>query len=688
MSLATDSKPINPTMQLVWLLGIRFAVIGFSLVASLATIALLDGSSVLLAKRMLWPLVGFLAASLGSWWWVKRYAYSPRFVVTQLSIDVLLVTSIVYGTGGAISPFLFLYLPVVMVAAVLGSRLTALMTAAASGACYLGLTIALKVAWLVPLDGSVGVETPSSGLALQLTGLCSAMVLVAIATSYLMQTISKRDAQVAQSQKDLHQVSEQQAHLIESLPESMCVVDPSGHIRTWNKALSELFHVSDRTLRGADLLTALQNIATHSTVLREDSGYSGELSLLFNDESEERNIRCASRPLPEQGGYVVMFQDISELRSVEEQLELQDRMARLLSATSEPSAPSPRKLGEFVGESVVMQKVFSLITRVAKSDATILVHGESGTGKELVARAVHQESSRFNQPFIAVNCGAIPETLLESEFFGHKKGSFTGAHADHPGLFQRASGGTLFLDEIGELPTLMQAKLLRALQEKSIRPVGGERDYTVDVRIIAATNRNLKKEIENGNFREDLYYRLNVISINLPALRERKEDIPLLVSSIMKRLMSQRRVGSEPGASLIGSAPATLPPQTLQLLVNYTYPGNVRELENILERAFVLGGAVVLPEHLPEALRADSTTSQTSSSSNPETTIIIDESVEFPVDLERILESLERRYIESALERSGGVKKKAAKLLGINFRSLRYRLQKFGLHDDADSEAP
>jgi len=269
-----------------------------------------------------------------------------------------------------------------------------------------------------------------------------------------------------------------------------------------------------------------------------------------------------------------------------------------------------------------------------------------------------------------VNCGAIPENLIESELFGHKRGAFTGAETDNTGLFRQADGGTIFLDEIGELPIHMQTKLLRTIQQKAVRPVGGDRDIPINVRIVAATNRTLKKEIELGNFREDLFYRLNVININLPPLRDRKEDLPLLINSTLKRLLKS-------------DATPVIPPATITLLLHYTYPGNVRELENILERALVLGGEVLLPEHLPDSIRVPNEPS-TPSRKGGITEIIVDESIEFPIKLDDLLGGIERRYLEVALVKTNGARKKAADLLGMNFRSFRYRLQKFGIKDDGD----
>ncbi len=346
-----------------------------------------------------------------------------------------------------------------------------------------------------------------------------------------------------------------------------------------------------------------------------------------------------------------------EHRTLESKLALQEKMAHLLASSDESIIGKPRAFRDFIGESDLMKGIFKLISRAATTDATVLVSGESGTGKELVARALHSASARADKPFIAVNCGAIPENLIESELFGHKKGSFTGATTDSIGLFRQANGGTIFLDELGELPASMQVKLLRVLQEQSVRPVGSPTDLPINVRIIAATNRNLKKEVKEGRFREDLFYRVNVINIHLPPLRERKEDIPALVSSFIKRLSKD-------------NDPPQVSPSALDMLTSYGYPGNVRELENILERAIVLGPDVITPEHLPDYLYS------TISHKN-DTQILCFEDLTLPVDLDKILEMVEKRYIEIALEKTGGAKKRAADLLGINFRSFRYRLAKF-----------
>jgi two-component system response regulator PilR (NtrC family) len=312
---------------------------------------------------------------------------------------------------------------------------------------------------------------------------------------------------------------------------------------------------------------------------------------------------------------------------------------------------------DLIGKSKPMRRVYDLITRVAPTPTTVLVTGESGTGKELVARAIHRHSDRSDGPFVPINCGAIPENLIESELFGHVKGAFTGASADKEGVFAAASGGTLFLDEVGELPLNTQVRFLRVLQEKRVKPVGGARELPIDCRILAATNRDLGEDVEEGEFRKDLYYRLNVIQIDLPPLRERGEDIRLLIEHYVRRY-----------AERLGRPIEGVEAEAMRTLLDYEYPGNVRELQNIVERAVTLEtdgliGSDVLPYHLQE-----------------DSVARVARDIEIPeegLDLEKMVARLERTLISRALERTEGVKKDAAKLLGISFRSLRYRLDKY-----------
>jgi two-component system response regulator PilR (NtrC family) len=315
-----------------------------------------------------------------------------------------------------------------------------------------------------------------------------------------------------------------------------------------------------------------------------------------------------------------------------------------------------RGFDNFIGESRQMQDIFDTIRKAADGLSNVLVTGESGTGKELVARAIHDESPRRNGPFVSVNCGAIPETLMESELFGHVKGAFTGAVANTVGLFSAAAGGTLFLDEVTEVPSSVQVKLLRAIQEREIRRVGDTRDIKVDVRLIAASNRDVAKAVADGALREDLFYRLNVIPVHLPPLRERREDIPPLVAHFITRL------GAELGRPVRGATP-----EALAILESYRWPGNVRELENVIERALVLGSGDTLDARaLPPDLQRPRD--------------VQDISVEIPeegLDLEATLSQVEQRYMQMALARTGGVQTRAAELLRVSFRQFRYKLQKY-----------
>jgi len=310
-----------------------------------------------------------------------------------------------------------------------------------------------------------------------------------------------------------------------------------------------------------------------------------------------------------------------------------------------------------VGTSLPMQKVYEMMGQVAATRTNVLVSGESGTGKELVARGIHDLSERREKPFVAVNCGAIPENLLESELFGHMKGAFTGAVQSNPGLFETADAGTLFLDEIGELPQSLQVKLLRVIQERTVRRVGGNSDRSVDVRLVAATNRNLHEEAVAGRFREDLYYRLNVIQITLPPLRDRMDDVPLLVQHFVEKY--SRDLG-KPVSGLCAGA--------MERVLAYDFPGNVRELENAIEHAVALcRNESIEEEALPPSVlspRCPAGAGHLSAGG---------------AKLDEMVNAYERELLREALECSGGVKKRAAQLLGISFRSFRYRLEKLGI---------
>ena len=336
-----------------------------------------------------------------------------------------------------------------------------------------------------------------------------------------------------------------------------------------------------------------------------------------------------------------------------EQLRALVRSALSLADRAEPPAKGQRLLGE----SAPLVLVRQLIAKLARTQAPVYISGESGSGKELAARLIHENGARRDKPFVPVNCGAIPETLMESEFFGYKKGAFTGAAEDREGFFQAANGGTLFLDEVAELPLAMQVKLLRAIQEKRVRKVGATQEDPVDVRIICATHQKLAALVAAGRFRQDLFYRINVIELAMPPLRECREDVPRIAAAILERL-----------AAASGTPPARLTPEALAALGRYDFPGNIRELENILERAVALsaGGAIDVDELrlMPSAAEAEPVAERSGA-------------------LPDYLDDLERKAILEALAKTGFNRTAAAKLLGITFRQLRYRMQRLGIRDDS-----
>ncbi len=330
---------------------------------------------------------------------------------------------------------------------------------------------------------------------------------------------------------------------------------------------------------------------------------------------------------------------LEKIQGLEQTLAVAEDVAEVCQEVADAALPLA-----MVGDSLAMREVFSLVRRVAETPWSVLIRGETGTGKELIARLLHLLSPQRAAPFVEVNCAAIPETLFESELFGHERGAFTGAARQRRGRFELAQGGTLFLDEVGELPPPLQAKLLRALQEKRISRVGGEQDILVDARVVAATNRDLRQMVETGGFREDLFFRLNVFEIEVPPLRQRREDIPALVKLFVERYARR---------------PVQLAPETLDVLIKYAWPGNVRELEHLIQRSLTLvRGSVLRPLDLPPEVR------RTETGSGP---------------LQERLDTVERELLRSALEQTEGVQTRAAEILGISERVLRYKMTKHGL---------
>lgn len=371
------------------------------------------------------------------------------------------------------------------------------------------------------------------------------------------------------------------------------------------------------------------------------------------------------------------FDFVSKPVNLELLRNLVDTALNLKPISDEPSESglSPTLLGD----TDVMQSLRKQIEKLARSQAPIYISGQSGSGKELAARSIHELGPHREGAFIPVNCGAIPSELMESEFFGHLKGSFTGANSDKEGLFQAANGGTLFLDEVADLPLSMQVKLLRAIQEKAVRPIGSQQETAVDVRILSATHKDLAAEVEKGNFRQDLYYRLNVIELRMPSLKERRDDIPLLAQHLLARIAAEYKTD-----------PPTISDEAMEALKSYSFPGNVRELENVLERAFTLcendvisaedlslSGAGVITPDFPEASAEDHKVSTSERNKiDEENSQSLPQNIE---DLDSYLENIEKNVIVEALEATRWNKTAAAKKLGITFRALRYKLKKLDL---------
>ncbi len=444
--------------------------------------------------------------------------------------------------------------------------------------------------------------------------------------------------------------------VVETMEEGLMIVNPSGIIVSVNKAFEEMVKYSREELIGkrcnvlnCDIcMGVLTNIDGHwCELFRSRKVKRKKCILTRKDGSRLHVLKNASLLYDEEGnvlGAVETLTDLSEVLKKERQIEEFRKQLR-----------GENGFCGIVGGSPIMQRLFQLIENASKSDAPVIIYGESGTGKELVAQAIHKLGSRSNGPFVKVNCAALSETLFESELFGHVKGAFTGAHQNRKGRFEMAHHGDIFLDEIGDLPELMQVKLLRVLEEKEIERVGDSRPIKVDVRIISATNKDLKKMVEEGRFRKDFYYRINVIPIFVPPLRERREDLPLLVEHFISR--NRLKTAKEiKGVSR----------EVMELFYDYPWPGNVRELRSVIEYAFVVcDGPLIQREHLIPSMK---TSPPFSSLDKPTTS-----------DFLKTKELQEKEQLITALKEAGGSRTKAAKLLGVSRVTVWKRMKKYGL---------
>lgn len=660
-----SSRTLQPISKLI---ALRIAILILALIATSFQAWLSDQSQLLYPRTDFFVLAILFTIATASALWVRAFGYSAAFNKFQIIVDPLIVTGIVYRTGGPVSPFVFLYIPLGMFAVFYLTNREKIAVIGLSITLYVSLIFAMRWSLIAPTWYFDPNEASSHSLVQQTIGLLGAMAIIGAATDFLRRSIENRERQVAESILSVQSLGEHQRTILNSMPDAVVTTDLTGLVTSANSAAHLLFSATTE-MTEKPLEEIAQSCMPNFSVHRTNSASFGKVReyQVVDPKRGRRVIECLEQSIGDEKdpfrGILYYFRDVTEQRELEKQRKL---VSEYQQAVERRDSSSFRVVGTsgLIGESRLFQKVLDLVERVAPSDATVLLNGESGTGKELIARAIHQQSRWSSGPFVPVNCGAIPESLIESELFGHKKGAFTGAIADRIGYFREAMNGTLFLDEIGELPLSVQAKLLRVLQERVVRPVGGSGDISINVRIITATNKNLKREAEAGRFREDLYYRINVVNITLPPLRERREDLPLLISHFLEQARQD------------GQPPPELASETLRLLVSYWYPGNIRELENIIERATVLGGSLILPEHLP-----DSVFSSRDKGGGPlsETKVI-----ELPCDLDGILSALEKEYLLAALDKSGGSRREASDLLGVNLRSLRYRIQKFGLESGTD----
>ena len=666
LSSAYIAQPVGGFMLALrmCILGLGLALVSY-LYFSTEELADLQGQTLFVVIAILFGISAISGFSI-----INR-RYSRWINVAELLVDSSVITGIIYISGGPVSPLLFAYLPFLIVVTFTAGRSLGLVVMGLSISLYSLLVYALNHKWLTAFNDYFNYQMPAEAVLWQVGGLFFSMFLVVIAADYLRNRIAVSSSAANSSLSLLERVRAQQHALFDEIPSGLVLLDQDLRVLQLNRTSQNILSSYSSRLIGADFDLIWKTLTgTTWSAWQDELNNKPTMEISYCDIGSKQSVNLlvackqiilnANEPV----GTLVLMQDVTQLRALELQLAAQDQISQLLSAPSKPQVLKSSELDKFVGESPAMQLVIDSVRKLTNSMANVLITGDSGTAQELIAKALHYERVLAPKPFVAVNCGAIPADLIESQLFGHKKGSFTGASTDHKGFFEQANGGTIFLDEIGELPLNLQTKLLRVIQERVIRPVGAEKDQAVNVRIVSATNRDLSRDVINGKFREDLLYRINVVNLVLPALRERRDDIPLLVKGILRKLVGQQQ--DLPVVS----------PAALKLLLEYNYPGNIRELENILERAYVFNQQVILPENLT-----------IEKGINPmrgaETQILQLDQMLLPTELDKILGEVERRYLETAIQRSNGSKKQAAELLGINFRSIRYRLDKFGIASDS-----
>lgn len=682
MSSVSEAKTVsherqNLTEKIRWLLLLRVVIVSFFFGAcALNQFFQIEHGLTSLVNLSL-PLILAYAISIASVWALPRIQNLSLFAHAQVSFDVLLITGIIWMTGDIASPFSFLYNLAVMNAAILLFYRGAFFAAANSSICYTVLVLWSRYESLAG-NGSPLYWSPPITVILNI----GSFFAIAWLSGFLVDKVNETEQLLKEKQIDYQELDAFKEALLQGIGSGVAITDNKGQINYFNHQAQILTALEEAQVKGKGLEQIFvglnydfQRPHKVATVVAEELPFSGPKGL-------PRQIRITLAPLSDAHevliGFVAILEDITKQKQIEEKIRLEEelRQAREV-ALSQTAAVIDN--GEFhfegiIGKSGGIEKIYQLIQKVAGSSTHVLISGESGTGKEIVARAIHLNGPRKNKPFVAINCGAIPEMLIESELFGHARGAFTGAVADHTGLFKQADQGTVFLDEVGELPLHLQVKLLRVLQEKSFTPVGGSKPIKVDVRVISATNRDLRKELEEGRFREDLFYRLNVVQMVLPPLRNRKEDIPALVHYFLGKFADAHERKVEEISS-----------GALMQLMNYSFPGNVRELENIMEHAIAVTNKNILTEEdLPQHVKSSPFIDEVevfekSAPGGPE--LFFAKGLSLDVELE----THEKCILLGALKRANGVQKKAAEILGINYRSFRHRLEKYDLLNSRES---
>jgi two-component system, NtrC family, response regulator PilR len=668
--LSDENKEL--TEKIRWLLLLRVVILSFFLGATaLFHFFGTEGDlSYLLSLSV--PLVFAYLISIIS---VVILPHVPRlrlFAHAQVCFDVILITGIIRITGDIGSPFSVLYNLAVLNGAILLFYRGAFFTAGCSSLSYVGLLL-----WSQYYDSGYGILLSWSML-IQIFLSIGSFFVIAWLSGLLTNKLSETEQLLKEKQIDYQELDAFKDALLKGIGSGVAIADRDGRINYFNQQAQELTSLSENAVKGKRLEQIFPGL-NYDFETHRNAGALVTAELPLTNARALRSvkqIRLTLAPLCSLNGdpigFLSIFEDITRQKEIEEKVRLEEelRRAREVEWTANSSAgdtPGFHFEG-VIGKSGGIENIHKLIQKVASTNTNILISGESGTGKELVARAIHLNGPRRQRPFVGVNCAAIPENLIESELFGHVRGAFTGAVSDHIGLFKQADQGTIFLDEVGELPLHLQVKLLRVLQEKSFTPVGGNKPVKVDVRIISATNRDLRKELEEGRFREDLFYRLNVVHMVMPPLRSRTEDIPALAHYFLKKFATSHAKKVEEISS-----------GALMRLMNYVYPGNIRELENVLEHAVaVTGKNVITEDDLPQHLKGvpiveESDLFERTTPAGAE--MFFGKGLSLDVELE----THEKCILLGALKRANGVQKKAAELLGINYRSLRHRLEKYDL---------